>query len=70
LLHRQAVLLRAVPAEGLRAGDVGMIVLVYAGGRHLEVEFINAEGFTQAVLTLPSDHLLPLQRAVPLPLEG
>ena len=49
------VLERDIPQHGLRRGDSGAVVFVYDTGA-LEVEFVRASGFTQAVLELePSD---------------
>lgn len=49
------VLERDVPEHGLRRGDAGAVVFVYDTGT-VEVEFVRASGFTQAVLELqPSD---------------
>jgi Domain of unknown function (DUF4926) len=45
------VLLRDVPEAGLRAGDIGAVVIVPAPGV-LQVEFVTAAGRTQALLTL------------------
>jgi hypothetical protein len=45
------VLLRDLPEAGLRTGDLGAVVQVYAG-EALEVEFVTASGRTQALLTL------------------
>jgi hypothetical protein len=48
-------LTRDIPAAGLRRGDLGAIVEVYAADA-LEVEFVAASGRTQALLTLvPTD---------------
>ena len=45
------VLLRDLPEAGLRAGDLGAVVQVYAPDA-LEVEFVTASGRTQALETL------------------
>ena len=45
------VLLRDIPGQGLREGDLGAVVLVYEPSG-LEVEFITASGRTGALLTL------------------
>lgn len=50
------VLVRDLPAAGLQAGDLGAVVQVY-GTEALEVEFVTASGRTQALLTLPVDHV-------------
>jgi hypothetical protein len=46
------VLTRDLPKRGLRAGDVGTIVLVHDGEAAYEVEFLARGGETLAVLTL------------------
>jgi hypothetical protein len=40
------------PAHGLKRGDLGTVVEVYAPDA-LEVEFVTASGRTQALVTLP-----------------
>jgi hypothetical protein len=45
------VLDRDLPEHGLRAGDLGAIVEIYAPDG-LEVEFMTASGRTQALVTL------------------
>ena len=67
------VLVRDVPAAGLRAGDLGAIVHVYPAGA-LEVEFVTASGRTQALVTLEAvdvravrdDDLLAVRPAPPV----
>jgi len=54
------VLLRDLPAEKLRAGDVGAVVLCHDGGAGYEVEFTTLTGETFAVVTLPADDLRPV----------
>jgi hypothetical protein len=54
------VLLKDVPEAGLRAGDLGAVVLVY-GSDALEVEFVTASGRTQALLTLPVHDVRPVR---------
>lgn len=50
------VLARDVPEAGLRAGDLGAIVQVYAPDT-FEVEFVTAAGKTQALTTLRPEDL-------------
>ena len=45
------VLVRDLPEQGLRRGDLGAVVEVYEG-EGLEVEFMTATGGTAAVLPL------------------
>lgn len=46
------VLTEDLPAHGLKQGDLGTVVEVYAVDA-LEVEFVTASGRTQALVTLP-----------------
>jgi hypothetical protein len=50
------VLTRDIPAHGLRAGDLGAVVEVYAPDA-IGVEFVAASGRTQALVTLPERDL-------------
>jgi hypothetical protein len=54
------VLTTDIEAHGLRAGDIGTIVLVHAGGAAYEVEFVTLAGDTLAVLTLPAERVRPV----------
>ena len=56
-----AILRSDLPDAGLRAGDVGVVVHVYAQGQGYEVEFVSGEGRTIAVLTLPSKAVRPFR---------
>jgi len=55
------VVTKDLPALGLKRGDVGAVVQVYARSG-LEVEFVTATGATQAVVTLNSDSVRPVDR--------
>jgi ATP-dependent exoDNAse (exonuclease V) alpha subunit len=50
--HDSVVLTRDLPAVGLVAGDVGVVVHVYGNGAAYEVEFMRYDGKTIAVETL------------------
>ena len=54
------VLTRDLPEHGLKAGDLGAVVLV-SSSNALEVEFVRASGATQALVTLPADALRPVK---------
>jgi hypothetical protein len=41
-----------LPEHGLERGDVGTIVLVHGHGEAFEVEFVDYDGHTVALLTL------------------
>ena len=53
------VLIRDLPQHGLRAGDLGAVVEVYAPDG-LEVEFVAASGKTQALVTLRPNDVRPV----------
>lgn len=59
-LLETVVLLRDLPAEGLKAGDLGAVVEVYEPDG-VEVEFVTAAGRTQALVTLTESDLRPVE---------
>lgn len=46
-----------LPEHGLKQGDRGAIIHIYPNGQTFEVEFVNPDGTTQALLTLTAAHL-------------
>ena len=48
--------------EGLRAGDLGTVVLVHRGGMGYEVEFTTLRGETITVVSLHSSQVRPIGR--------
>jgi hypothetical protein len=50
----RVVLARDLPEHGLRAGDLGTVVLVH-GNAGYTVEFLTLAGDTVAVVTVPAD---------------
>ena len=55
------VLTEDLPECGLRAGDIGTVVLVHAAGEAYEVEFATLEGETVTVVTLDRGHTRPVR---------
>lgn len=55
-LLETVVLVRDLPAEGLKAGDLGAVVEVEEPD-HAEVEFVTAAGRTQALVALAESDL-------------
>lgn len=53
--HDSVVLTADLPALGLVAGDVGVVVHAYERGAGYEVEFVNFDGETIAVETVQAD---------------
>ena len=55
------VLRTDLPEHGLKAGDLGTVVLVHRHGGY-EVEFTTLDGETVAVVSLSPDHVRPVGR--------
>jgi hypothetical protein len=57
-LYGRAVLIEDLPGEGLRAGDVGVVVEHYEARGEIpegyELEFFSARGETVAVVSVPA----------------
>lgn len=51
------ILLKDCPDQGLMKGDMGVVVMVHAGGKAFEVEFVTLAGDTLGVLTLSADEV-------------
>ena len=58
--HERVVLNVDMPGEGLKAGDVGSVVHVYADGSAYELEFVSLDGKTLAVVTADSESVRPV----------
>jgi hypothetical protein len=57
--HDCVVLTHHLPAENLRAGDVGAVVHIHQDGAACEVEFVTFTGRTIAVVTVEAAHPRP-----------
>ena len=55
--HDRVVLLKDIPKEGLKTGDVGTVVHLYREGEAFEIEFMTLEGGTIAIVTVPASHV-------------
>lgn len=55
------VLTTELPEHGLKAGDLGTVVLVHTHGGY-EIEFITLDGETVAVVSLAPDQVRPVGR--------
>ncbi|OGH15998.1 MAG: DUF4926 domain-containing protein [Candidatus Levybacteria bacterium RIFCSPHIGHO2_02_FULL_37_10] len=64
------VLAHNIDQYGLKRDDVGTVVHVYKNGEALEVEFVNAEGKTIALLTLTPDDIRSIARTEILHVRG
>jgi hypothetical protein len=59
--HSLVVLNEDHPADGLHAGDVGAVVHVYHEASAYEVEFVDGDGSTIALLTLNPSNVRPIE---------
>ncbi len=53
------VLTHDLPASGLKAGDIGTVVMVYKDGEAYDVEFLTLDGDTFALETLRAEEIRP-----------
>jgi len=53
------VLTHDLPSSGLKAGDIGTVVMVYKDGEAYDVEFLTLDGYTFALETLRADEVRP-----------
>ena len=60
--HDRVVLTKAIPDQGLTAGDVGTVVHVHKNGEAFEVEFLTLHGETVALATLEASAVRPVQK--------
>ena len=60
--HDRVVLTADLPDDGLIAGDVGVVVHIYAGGRGYEVEFFTLTGTTATVASIAAESLRAVRR--------
>lgn len=60
--HDRVVLIADVPTYGLKAGDVGVVVHVYADNAAYEIEFFSVDGNTVEVVTIEADQVRPVTR--------
>jgi hypothetical protein len=64
--HDVVILTTDLPAQRLRAGDVGTVVHLYARGEAAEVEFVALDGETMAVVALKPSQVRPAgKREIP-----
>jgi hypothetical protein len=57
----RVVLATHVREHSLEAGDIGTVVLVHAGGKGYEVEFVTLDGETITVTTLRASQVRPIE---------
>jgi len=56
------VLTKGLPEHGLRAGDVGWVVMIHRGGAGYEIEFVALDGETVSVVTVPAGSVRAVRR--------
>ena len=60
--HDRIALKTNLPAQKLKAGDVGTVIHVYQKGAAFEVEFLTLHGETVAVVTLDASQVRSIQK--------
>jgi hypothetical protein len=60
--HDCVVLTKALPGDGLQAGDIGTVVHVHQGGAGFTVEFMTLAGQTVAISTLLPTQIRPIAK--------
>jgi hypothetical protein len=58
--HERVVLTVDFPEYGLRAGDVGVVVMVHGEGEGYEVEIFTLDGKTLDVITVEAAQVRPV----------
>jgi len=58
--HDRVVLTTDFPEYRLKAGDLGVIVLVHGHGKGYEVEIFTVDGQTYDVITVAADQVRPV----------
>ena len=59
--HSMVVLNEDRMGDGLSEGDVGAVVYIHGGGQAYEVEFVDGDGSTIALLTLEASEVRPIE---------
>jgi len=58
--HERVVLTVDFPEHGLKAGDVGVVVMVHDGGAGYEIEIFTLDGQTLDVITVEAAQVRPV----------
>ena len=61
-LHTRVALTVDLPEVQLRAGDVGVVVMVHGEHEGYELEIFSADGHTLDVVTVEAEHVRPVNR--------
>lgn len=60
--HDQVVITADLPEHNLKAGDVGVVVHIYADGEAYELEIFALDGRTLDVVTVEASQVRPVKR--------
>jgi hypothetical protein len=58
----RVVLTEDIPEHGLRAGDIGTVVLIHGASKGYEIEFVALDGETIAVVSVFADQVRAIER--------
>ena len=56
--HELVILIEDIPAENLKASDVGTAVRAHPDKGSFDVEFFSPDGETTRIVTVPAGHLV------------
>ena len=60
--HERVVLSVDLPKYQLKAGDIGVVVMIHGEHEGYELEIFSADGHTLDVVTVESDQVRPVSR--------
>lgn len=60
--HEQVVLTVDLPAYRLKAGDMGVVVMIHGDHQGYELEIFSADGHTLDVVTVEAEQVRPVSR--------
>ncbi|MCB9457797.1 MAG: DUF4926 domain-containing protein [Anaerolineaceae bacterium] len=60
--HERVALIVDLPEYQLKAGDVGVVVMIHGDHEGYELEIFSADGYTLDVVTVEGDQVRPVSR--------
>ena len=61
--HERVVLAVDLPEYRLKAGDIGVIVMIHGDHEGYELEIFSADGYTLDIITVEADQVRPVSRS-------
>ncbi len=60
--HERVVLTTDLPQHHLKAGDMGVVVMIHGDNEGYELEIFSADGHTLDIVTVEADQVRPVSR--------